>query len=172
MWWTGCEGAQAAGFVGFKSVAELRATRLSDVPRTPGVYLIIHSTPRARKFMAMSTGGHFKGKNPTVDIMKLDKKWVPNAQIIYIGQAGGVKQENRKENKSTLRSRLDLYLKFGSGKPVGHAGGSYIWQIENSDSLLVCWKITQSARAIQEEQELIDEFVRIYGCFPFANRRR
>jgi hypothetical protein len=32
--------------------------------------------------MAMSTGGHFKGKNPTVDIMKLDKKWVPNAQII------------------------------------------------------------------------------------------
>jgi hypothetical protein len=56
--------------------------RLSDVPRTPGVYLIIHSTPWARKFMAMSTGGHFKGKNPTVDIMKLDKKWVPNAQII------------------------------------------------------------------------------------------
>lgn len=39
--------------------------------------------------------------------------------MVYIGKAG-----------TTLRKRLNQYLKFGNRQNIGHWGGRYIWQIK------------------------------------------
>ena len=116
MWWTGTDAAKVEGFVGFKSICELRKTKLSDVPQTPGVYLVVRSATTLPVFLAMSVGGHFKGKNPTVNSSFLKDKWVPGAAAVYVGKAGG-------DNRATLQSRLRQYLSFGDERaPVGHCG--------------------------------------------------
>jgi hypothetical protein len=92
----------------------------------------------------------------------LHSKWVKDAVVLYIGQAGG------NGSDSTLRKRLRLYMRFGQSFPVGHKGGRYIWQIKDSKNLLVCWKTcTQDAR--EYEASLIQDFQFHYGKLPFAN---
>ena len=83
------------------------------------------------EFLSRGTGGFFKGKDPNVSITELGTNWVKNTCVVYIGKAG-----------TTLRKRLNQYLKFGNGQNIGHWGGRYIWQIKNSGNLLLCWKPT------------------------------
>lgn len=47
-----------------------------------------------------------------------------------------------------------------------------IWQLADSDDLLVAWKVLGDLEPVAVEQQMLDEFVRIFGTFPFANRRR
>src|SRR5688572_2120179 len=82
MWWTGIDAAKANGFVGFQTICDLRRTNLRDVPKQPGVYLILRTLPDPATFLATSTGGHFKGKDPAVDRSVLDGKWVPHAAVV------------------------------------------------------------------------------------------
>jgi len=164
MWWSGTDAAKAEGFVGFKSIRELRRTKLSDVPQRRGVYLVVRAATTLPVFLAMSVGGYFKGKNPTVESSLLKEKWVPGAAAVYVGKAGG--------KGATLRSRLGQYLKFGDGRPVGHRGGRYIWQIKDCESLLVCWKVTEGEAPEPVERRMLDEFTAAFGRLPFANCRR
>ena len=94
-----------------------------------------------------------------------------NSIVIYIGQAGGVR--NGKWSDSNLRERLKKYFDFGLGKPVGHWGGRLIWQIENSDKLIVCWKeLPDKVKdPCKEESKLIEKFKTTFGKRPFANLR-
>ena len=59
----------------------------------------------------------------------------------------------------------------GQGKPVGHWGGRYIWQLSDSDELLVAWKVTNDAPELVEN-EMLAAFVDRYDQLPFANLRR
>lgn len=161
-WWTGMDAAKAQGFAGFRSISDLRKTKLSEVPKRPGVYLVLRVAITLPVFQATSVGGHFKGRNPTVEPALLMNKWIPGATVVYVGKAGG-------DNRSTLRSRLRLYLNFGEGKPVGHAGGRYIWQIEDCESLLVGWKVIEGEAPIVVERRMLDEFTSACGRLPFAN---
>ena len=104
-------------FIGFKTIKELKSLGFNSIPKEKGVYVVLHKKLSSPEFLFESIGGHFKGKNPTVPIYELKNNWVNNEEIVYIGQAGG------KNSKSTLRNRLTLYIKYGSGKPVGHQGG-------------------------------------------------
>ncbi|WP_301372846.1 hypothetical protein [Streptomyces xanthophaeus] len=55
---------------------------------------------------------------------------------------------------------------------VGHWGGPYIWQLADSDALLVAWRPTTEEDAGEAEQDLIDEFEELHGgALPFANLR-
>ena len=71
----------------------------------------------------------------------------------------------------TLRKRIGQYIRFGSGEPVGHWGGRYIWQLEDADNLLFCWRAVKESEDAEEfESELIADFNVQYGGFrPFAN---
>jgi hypothetical protein len=153
------------GFRGFVTVEALQQSACADIPNKPGVYLILWPLSETPTFLPESTGGHFKGKNPTIAVNKLEKQWVDGAKVIYIGKAGSV------ASKATLRQRLHTYMKFGMGKPVAHWGGRYIWQIKQLDSLQVCWKITEGHEAPNLETQLIREFTEQYGKRPFANLR-
>jgi hypothetical protein len=166
MWCDSLKSLRHEGFIGFQTVADLRASGLKDVPKECGVYLILRNTDDPPNFLSISTAGRFKGKDPTVSTVILTDKWVPSVQLIYIGKAGG------EGSSSTLRSRLKAYLDFGAGKPVGHWGGRYIWQLRDAGTLLVCWKPTPDEDPLVVEQRLIDSFTDCYGKMPFANCRR
>ena len=72
--------------------------------------------------------------------------------------------------EATLRSRILQYLKFGQGKPVGHKGGRYIWQLSDAEELLFCWKPLPTDEPEDVESMLISEFKHQYaGKRPFAN---
>jgi hypothetical protein len=164
---------RSAGFVGFHTISNLRDTALAAVPEQRGVYLISHPTGRQPAFLARSTGGFFKRKDPTVSLDALREKWIESAPVIYVGKAGGTNSREGKELGSTLRSRLKLYFDFGSGKPVGHWGGRYIWQLQQSGDLVVCWLPTPNEEPLDVEQRLLDQSCSLFGGrLPFANLRR
>lgn len=113
---------------------------------------------RPPNFQARSCGGHFKSKDPTVDVETLAAHWVPGASIIYIGKA------------DQLHRRLRQYAQFGAGRPIGHWGGRYIWQIVGCQQLPVAWRaLPDGSDARGEETKLIQEFVTSHGARPFAN---
>lgn len=149
------------GFTGFKTIQELTENK-ALIPTQKGIYCIVRPV-REYEFLEVGCGGYFKGKNPNVSVSILALNWVEKSHIIYIGKAGGI------DSKSTLRSRLTEYLNFGQGKPVGHRGGRFIWQLKNSKDLIIAWKILDGEEPRNHEIRLIKNFVDKYGKRPFAN---
>ena len=144
-----------AGFIGFKKMSELFLDS-SMLPNNNGVYLVLNIDNKPGEFLTVGSGGHFKGKDPNISLADLKSNWVDNTKVVYIGKA------------TSLRSRLRQYFSFGQGKNIGHYGGRLIWQIKYSKDLVVCWKsLTTDPREF--EADLIQQFVKTYGCRPFAN---
>jgi hypothetical protein len=155
------EKIKEEGFTGFKPMREL-FNDSSAVPRERGVYMVLNLS-KGKEFLAVGTGGFFKGKNPNVPLQTLESNWVENTIVVYIGKAGG------EESGATLQSRLGQYFRFGQGKNVGHYGGRLIWQLKNSADLVVCWKELPTEDPRTVESGLIREFVSQFSKRPFAN---
>ena len=75
--WT-LDDIKANGFKGFIEITDLRRDN-KIIPADRGVYLIL-KTDRPHKFLRSGTGGHFKKKNPNVDIGILNDNWVATIQ--------------------------------------------------------------------------------------------
>ncbi len=150
------------GFLGFKSVSEL-IEKPDVLPTQMGVYLVLNLTNKKPEFLEKGSGGFFKGKNPNISIPDLNKNWVENSKVVYIGKAGGV------NGNSTLRIRLKQYLRFGQGFNIGHYGGRLIWQLKNNSDLIICWLTLTNIEPRKFEKKLISEFVKEFGKRPFAN---
>ncbi len=148
---------------GFEGFVTIESHHKDMVPNEKGIYLVLDISGNKPVFMDINIGGHFKEKNPTVDLEILEKKWVDNTIVAYIGQAGGG------TSSATLKSRIRQLVAFGSGKPIGHWGGRYLWQIKGSTDLVLCWKVTPDRDSRLVENELIRSFVTQYGVLPFAN---
>jgi hypothetical protein len=149
---------QSLGFEGFKSVRDLASSHY-DLPGGPGIYLVLYINGQRPQFAPKGAGGSFKGRNPNVGIPELESKWIDDTIIIYVGQT-----------RDSLAHRITKLIDFGNGRPVGHYGGRYIWQIHNCYDLVVCWKSCRKeidARRI--ERELLHRFKRVHGRLPFAN---
>lgn len=147
---------ESAGFVGFKTIKDMKNGGFKDLPDAPGVYMIIRKNSDEPHFLYVGTGGRFKDKDPNVpeDVLKIN--WVRNTCVMYIGKA------------TRLKSRISQYMRFGDGKKVGHWGGRFIWQLSDADELLVAWKpVPEDPRIV--EAALINEFKTAYSKLPFAN---
>ena len=155
-------GFRAAGFSGFQTVGEFRSTKLEAVPRDPGVYVVIRVDPSPPAYLAQSEGGWFKGDDPTVPTTTLKTKWVAGAQLLYVGKA-----TRGSTGRTHLRYRLRKLLDFGAGKPVGHKGGRYLWQVTGADKYVIAWRAVEDPTA--EENRLLTDFFEAYGAYPFAN---
>lgn len=153
---------RSTGFDGFMSVSELRVNP-SCIPDEKGIYVVLNPDVVRCDFLPKGSGGYFKEKNPNVSVDTLCSKWVNDCLLLYIGQAGG------NGSSATLRKRLRQLFDFGQGKPVGHYGGRYLWQVKHHPELIVAWKKTGLKDPREAEKELMSEFIRYYGRLPFAN---
>ena len=143
-------------FNGFVRVFNLRGEALKDIPDVPGVYMVLRDSVERPDFLVRGSGGYFKGKDPNVPLSELCANWVEGAKVLYIGKA------------KSLRKRISQYLRFGDGKPVGHWGGRYIWQLADAQELIFCWMpVDGDPDAV--ETEMICRFREHYGSRPFAN---
>ncbi|MDI9941519.1 hypothetical protein QM806_39945 [Rhodococcus sp. IEGM 1351] len=150
-----------AGFAGFVRFSELPT---AQVPTDPGVYVVIRVAETDPEFLEKSPAGRFKGKDPSVPVASLEDAWIPGSPVMYLGKANGGATGRR-----GLRKRLDEYRRHGTGEPVGHWGGRYIWQLADSEDLVVGWKPTADTDARILERQMIAEFSADHAKRPFAN---
>lgn len=162
MEWTR-DGLEGAGFEGFVALAALEPSRVRP---EPGVYVVLRERKDPPTFLGVNAAGHFKGKDPTVPLDRLEAAWVDGAAVLYIGKAS-----TGSKGRRGLRTRLVEYSRHGGGNPVGHWGGRYVWQLGDRDELLVAWKPTTNLDPEIEESRLIADFTAQYGTRPFANRK-
>lgn len=152
---------EAVGFRGFVTIDDLRKGRIDDVPREPGVYVVMRDKDDPPTFLQESPAGWFKRKNPTADIPTLKAAWVPRAHTLYIGMTS---------QRDGLRARLKDLIDFGAGQAVGHWGGRYLWQVAGSSDFVVAWRESSpGVNPLDEEKELLRRFRETYGRLPFAN---
>lgn len=154
--YTSIEELKAEGFTGFRTVADMKSSGCRESPPAGGVYMIVRPDDSKPHFLPLGSGGHFKGQDPNVTVEELQANWVDGTCVLYIGKA------------TSLKKRLSQYMRFGNGSNVGHWGGRYIWQLENVDRMLVCWKTT-TERPRDVEKKMIAEFKEQFGRWPFAN---
>lgn len=153
-----------AYIISARSIAELRGGALSTVPEQGGVYFVFRKRLASPRFLTTSPAGHYRGIDPTIAVTELLERWVVAAHVLYIGQASGG------SHRSSLRARIRCYLRHGGGARAGHSGGRAIWQLSDSDSLLIGWETAEGDAAVAESA-YIHDFVATYGRLPFANRR-
>ncbi len=157
-------GLEARGFKGFARFASLPS---SNVPGGAGVYVVYRESLSPPRFLEVSGGGHFKGRDPSVPVDVLYAEWVTGTHVMNIGKAA-ISASGRRG----LTKRLDEYRQFGEGRPVGHWGGRYIWQLADSAALLVAWKVTPGQDPRVVERDYISCFKKKYdNRRPFANRQ-
>jgi hypothetical protein len=144
-----------AGFVGWIPFKRIREG--DQVPRSGGIYVVVRTASGEPEFLKTNPGGRFKGRDPTVPEEALRLNWVDGAEVVYIGKA------------DELRRRLRHFADFGAGKPIGHWGGRLLWQLAESETLLVVWKETPGEIPVDAESALIAAFRATFGKPPFAN---
>ena len=154
---------RAAGFDGFGSVNDLMGSRCAEVPVARGVYVVVREPALPPRFMPSSAAGMFRGKMATVKVEELTKKWVANAIVLYVGQAGGTGV------RSQLQQRIKRYIRFGSGKSVAHWGGRFVWQLADHRKLRFAWLPEDQPAGL--EARLLAAFETRYSALPFANLR-
>ncbi|MFJ4871858.1 hypothetical protein [Streptomyces sp. NPDC088757] len=148
---------------GFRGFVPFRDLPDSNVPAGHGIYVVVRTETSPPSFLPVSPAGHLKGRDPSVTADRLGNVWVDGATVVYIGKAAG---------RNGLDRRLGDYRRHGTGLLSGHWGGRYIWQLADSDSLLVAWRSMDEEDAGEAEQDLIDEFKELHGGrLPFANLR-
>jgi len=158
------DGISLEGFSGPLSVGALREARCSCVPAEFGIYVIIRTSDDTPKFLAESSGGRFKKKDPTCCPEFVRANWVQGAHVVYVGKAAG---------RQGLRRRLHDLIAFGYGEVVGHWGGRLLWHLPEKEKLLVRWQICSSQQADTAETQAIGKFKSIHGGRrPYANLRK
>ena len=149
------------GFTGFRAFAALEINR---IPQKPGIFAVLRPEGHKPRFLAKSTAGIFKKKDPSLRETALAAEWVQDAEVLYLGKAGPGSKGNR-----GLRRQIQEFVDFGKGKPPGHWDGRLIWQLADAKSLIVAWKELPVEELNQAEAKYHAEFRELHGRLPFAN---
>ena len=156
----------AQGFVGFKTVRELRKSIIrSEELNQRGVYAVICQPNYKPTFIDPEKTRQNHNVITPWSLEKLQKKWVSGVEVLYIGIAGtDIKQ-------CSLRRRITDLIRHSQGKTTKqgpHRGGELLWQLKGSENFEVGYLPTKTAK--KEETRLINLFYLKTGKLPFANR--
>lgn len=167
-------GFEISGFDTVESLLE--KSNRKQIPQSRGVYTILCLDKRNPGFIVWSYGDQYKRKGEIKPLMYdpliLEKDWVPNTSILYIGKAS-----------QDLNGRLDSYIRYycrltecqkerSHINSVTHRGGRSIWQLENPDNFIVAWMETPNQDPTHKESDLLEKFKSLHdGKRPFANKR-
>lgn len=149
------------GFAGFRPLAGLEINR---VPQAPGIFAVLKPDGYEPRFLAKSTAGVFKKKDPSLREAALAAEWIDDADVLYLGKAGPGSKGNR-----GLRRQIQEFVDFGKGRPPGHWDGRLIWQLADPQSLVIAWKELPAAEVNPAEANYHAGFRELYGRLPFAN---
>lgn len=149
------------GFTGFRPMKALEITR---IPQRQGIFVILRPEGFEPHYLAKSTAGVFKKKNPSLAVSTVSAEWIEDAEVLYIGKAGVGSQGNR-----GLRRQIQEFVDFGKAKPPGHWDGRLIWQLANPQNLLIAWKELPVEALNASLAKYHAEFVIAHGGLPFAN---
>ncbi|MCZ4328125.1 hypothetical protein [Brachybacterium paraconglomeratum] len=155
-------GLEDAGYTGFRRFSALRESR---PPTDPGIYVLLRESSAAPVFLEQSLAT--KRESFTIDAALLEREWVPDAQVVYIGLAVAGK------NHDGIHRRLKQYRRTGQGTADNHSGGVWVFQLADAMDLTVCWR---SEPGLSDEfvegleHHLIADFTARHGKLPFANR--
>jgi hypothetical protein len=149
------------GFTGFRALGDLEINR---IPQKPGIFAVLQPEGFRPQFLARSTAGVFKKKDPTLKADALEAQWVDGADVLYVGKAGPGSKGNR-----GLRRQIQEFVDFGKGKPPGHWDGRLIWQLGAASQLLIAWKELPVEELNAAEASYHAAFVEEFGHLPFAN---
>ena len=112
----------------------------------------------------MSTGGWFKGQDPSAPLDVVRAHWVQGAHVVYVGKGAG---------RKGLKGRLCQLLDLGFGKYCGHRGGRLLWHLKDSGALLVRRRTCVAEEADGAETEAIASFKAAYdGKRGYANMNK
>ena len=151
------------GFEGLRTVGQLHADGCEEVPNARGLYAIVRESIEPPRFAATSSAPCFRHTEPTLPIEALEQRWVPGAQLLFLGMAPGPGV------RSLLKQRVKRYLRFGHGRHVAHWAGRAIWQLGDRSALRVAWKAMAEGDPAPMLREYLDRFERQHGRPPFAN---
>ena len=149
------------GFTGFRQLTDLEINR---IPQKPGIFVVLQPEGFRPQFLARSTAGIFKKKDPTLKVDALTAEWIDGAEVLYVGKAGPGSKGNR-----GLRRQIQEFVDFGKGKPPGHWDGRLIWQLAAVGNLIIAWKELPAEELSAAEAGYHAAFVEEYGRLPFAN---
>jgi hypothetical protein len=155
------ESLKQDGFTGFRPLADLDINR---IPQKPGIFAVLRPEGFQPQFLAKSTAGIFKKKDPTLKAEALGAEWVDGADVLYVGKAGPGSKGNR-----GLRRQIQEFVDFGRGRPPGHWDGRLIWQLAAAGSLVVAWKELPVEQLSAAEAGYHAAFREEFGRLPFAN---
>ncbi|MGP4030492.1 hypothetical protein [Pseudarthrobacter sp. 1C304] len=149
------------GFTGFRTLRDLEINR---IPQKPGIFAVLQPEGFRPQFLARSTAGIFKKKDPTLKQDVLAAEWVDGADVLYVGKAGPGSKGNR-----GLRRQIQEFVDFGQGKPPGQWDGRLIWQLAAANQLVIAWNELPVEQLNAAEASYHAAFVEEYGRLPYAN---
>ncbi|UVJ39338.1 hypothetical protein [Arthrobacter sp. CJ23] len=149
------------GFTGFRVLDELEIMR---VPQGPGIFAILQPEGFEPVFLAKSTAGTFKKKDPSLKKEALEAEWVTEAKVLYLGKASAGSQGNR-----GLRKQIQEFMDYGRGRPTVVWDARLIWQLRDAMELVIAWKEFPAAEVNKAEASYHADFVSSYGRLPYAN---
>ena len=108
-----------SGFAGFRPLGDLDINR---IPQRQGLFAIVRPSGFEPRFLAKSTAGVFKKKNPSLTEAELAGEWVTDADILFLGKAdpgskgtAGCGARSRNWWTSVKESRRDTGTAASSG---------------------------------------------------------
>lgn len=154
------DGIDLSAFFKPESIRAFHQSHCSDLPATPGVYVVLRQALAIPSFLPASKAGWFKGNDPSYPIDTVKENWVEGAKVLYVGKA---------EGRVGLRAQVRQLVNIAYGKKIGHRGGRMLWHLSDWEDLQVVWRTCDDGGAGRLESELIDSFRRVHQVRPFAN---
>src|SRR5262245_48130069 len=81
------DGLRERGFTGFRKLVELILTTVKPIPDAAGLFAICRPSDTRPSFLTTPRFEKLKGRPVTVPEVELLSRWVPSAQLVYLGSA-------------------------------------------------------------------------------------